>query len=100
MCITFPCFAEARFTSAASSRFVADAAHELGTPLTALRTNLELINDEYIPLPLEQVECMDVLTSSLLILSQLADLDSEIQFDDVDLAALLRKHAVPYASRA
>ena len=27
-------------------RFIADAAHELNTPLTALRTNLELLSEE------------------------------------------------------
>jgi signal transduction histidine kinase len=85
---------------AALRRFVADAAHELGTPLTALRTNLELIDDEHIPLALEQVERMDALTRSLLDLSQLEALDSEIQFDEIDLAALLRELSEPYASRA
>jgi len=85
---------------AALRRFVADAAHELGTPLTALRTNLELIDDEHIPLVLEQVERMDALTRSLLDLSRLEALNSEIQFDKVDLAALLRELSEPYASRA
>lgn len=81
-------------------RFVADAAHELGTPLTALRTNLELVDDEHIPPALEQVERMDALTRSLLDLSQLEATASEIQYEDVDLAALLRSLAEPYASRA
>ena len=81
-------------------RFVADAAHELGTPLTALRTNLELVENEHIPLALEQVERMDALTRSLLDLSQLEASVSELQYDDVDLARLLRKLAEPYASRA
>lgn len=85
---------------AALRRFVADAAHELGTPLTALRTNLELVDDEHIPLALEQVERMDALTHSLLDLSQLEALDSEIQFDEFDLAALLRELSEPYASQA
>lgn len=85
---------------AALRRFVADAAHELGTPLTALRTNLELVNDKHIPSALQQVERMDALTRSLLDLSQLEADDAEIQFEDVDLAALLRDFAEPYASRA
>ena len=81
-------------------RFVADAAHQLGTPLTALRTNLELVDGEKISPALEQVERMDALTRSLLDLSQLEAIVSEIQSEDVDLAALLRNLAEPYASRA
>jgi two-component system sensor histidine kinase MprB len=81
-------------------RFVADAAHELGTPLTALRTNLELIEDDDIPPALEQVDRMDALTRSLLDLSQLEGIPSEIQHDEVDLADLLRKLNETFASRA
>ena len=81
-------------------RFVADAAHELHTPLTALRTNLELVDGENIPQALEQVERMDDLTRSLLDLSELEAIASEIQYGDVDMAALLRDLAEPYASRA
>ena len=89
---------EAKVT--ALRRFVADAAHGLHTPLTALRTNLELIEDDDIPSALEQVERMDALTRSLLDLSQLEANPSEIQSEDVDLAALLRDLSEPYASRA
>jgi signal transduction histidine kinase len=85
---------------AALRRFVADAAHELHTPLTALRTNLELVDGENIPSAMEQVTRMDALTRSLLDLSQLEAIDSEIQFADVDLAALLWDLSEPYASRA
>jgi len=85
---------------AALRRFVADAAHELHTPLTALRTNLELVDDQHAPLALEQVGRMDALTRSLLDLSQLEATASEIQYKDVDLAALVRSLAEPYASRA
>jgi signal transduction histidine kinase len=81
-------------------RFVADAAHELGSPLTALRTNLELVDDEHIPPALEQVERMDALTRSLLDLSQLEASASEFYYGDVDLARLLRILAELYASRA
>jgi signal transduction histidine kinase len=80
--------------------FVADAAHELGTPLTALRTNLELVDDEHIPPALEQVRRMDALTRSLLDLSRLEAAAPEMQLDEVDLVAILRDLAEPYASRA
>jgi len=81
-------------------RFVADAAHELGTPLTALRTNLELIDDEQVPLALNEVTRMDSLTRSLLDLSQLEALDSDLDFEQVDLTSLLENLAEAYASRA
>jgi signal transduction histidine kinase len=85
---------------AALRRFVADAAHELGTPLTALHTNLELVDDPQIASALEQVERMDALTRNLLDLSHLEAAGSDIQFENVDLAGLLRDLAEPYASRA
>jgi signal transduction histidine kinase len=85
---------------AALRRFVADAAHELGTPLTALRTNLELVDDPQITPTLEQVERMDSLTRSLLDLSHLEAAGSDTHFEDVDLVGLLRTIAEPYASRA
>ena len=43
---------------------------------------------------------MDALTRSLLDLSQLEAHDSVIQYKDMDLAALLREFAEPFASRA
>jgi len=77
-------------------RFVADAAHELHTPLTALRANLELAE----PRPaLQQVERLDALTRSLLDLSRL-QADTALRFEEVDLAELLREVVEPYASRA
>lgn len=85
---------------AALRRFVADAAHELGTPLTALRTNLELIEDEGVPAALEQVQRMDDLTRSLLDLSSLEALDGEINLVEVDLKVVLSGIAESYASRA
>ena len=85
---------------AALRRFVADAAHELGTPLTALRTNLELVDDPQILSALEQVNRMDALTRSLLDLSHLEAAESDTNFEDIDLAGLLRNLAEAYASRA
>lgn len=59
-------------------RFVSDAAHEIHTPLTALRTNLELAGQdaqmgtgEYIVQAQTQVERLEALTEGLLDLSRL-----------------------------
>ena len=62
-----------------SQRFVADAAHEIYTPLTALRTNLELASNEagtketgkYLERSLDQASRIDLLTKGLLDLSRL-----------------------------
>lgn len=64
-------------------RFVSDAVHELHTPLTALRTNLELINDDiaqqkesnHFSQALAQLDRMDTLTRNLLKLSRLKATD-------------------------
>jgi len=85
---------------AALRRFVADAAHELGTPLTALRTNLELADDPQISSALEQVDRMDALTRSLLDLSHLEAAESDTDFEDIALVGLLRDLAEAYASSA
>jgi len=85
---------------AALRRFVADAAHELGTPLTALHTNLELVDDPQITTALKQVERMDALTRNLLDLSHLEAAESDTYFEDIDLAGMLHDLAEPFASRA
>lgn len=52
--------------------------------------NLELIENDDIPPALEQVDYMDTLTRSLLELSQMEGIPSEIQHQKIDLAHLLR----------
>jgi signal transduction histidine kinase len=81
-------------------RFVADAAHELGSPLTALRTNLELMEEDKVSDALEQVQRMDDLTRNLLLLSKLEAVDAETRFETLDLAEVLQETTESYASRA
>lgn len=61
-------------------RFLSDAAHEINTPITALRTNLELITPETgihnIERALSQVKRLENLTRNLL---QLSKLESDIE---------------------
>ena len=94
----------------ALSRFASDASHELHTPLTALRANLELAGDEpdaarrqeFIRRAVTQLTELQTLTRALLDLSRL-DAErgsSRPAYTDVDLAQLLRETGELYASRA
>jgi signal transduction histidine kinase len=88
--------------------FVADAAHELHTPLTALQANLELAQDSknaaartrYLVRAQEQSQRLEVLVQSLLDLSRLETAESKTEFAPVDLVQLAREVGEPFASRA
>jgi len=88
-------------------RFVADAAHEIGTPLTALRADLELAQrtatgaDErrYVDRALEQAQRLEALSASLLQLSRLEAGDAS-EAGPVDAAQLARQAADAVASKA
>jgi signal transduction histidine kinase len=89
-------------------RFVADAAHELNTPITALRTNLELATSEddthgyQSDLEQAQVELarLERLTTSLLALARLEARGNEVERRPIDVGALVRQMHERYASRA
>jgi signal transduction histidine kinase len=95
-------------TVATLRRFVSDAAHEIHTPLTALRTNLELATKEpsketshrYIEQALGQVERLEGMTNSLLDLSRLESGESEESLVTVNLSDLLKEESEQYASQA
>ncbi len=88
-------------------RFVADAAHEINTPITALRTNLELAAggalsaEGLADLERAQVELtrLETLTQSLLTLSRLEAHGVERIRTPVDLSALIRQVVENFASR-
>lgn len=89
--------------------FVADAAHEIHTPLTALRTNLELICEapdlQSAQRALQQVNRLQSLADDLLDLSRLEASGSSDQngakiVQDVDLGAMVCEVSEQYASRA
>lgn len=89
-------------------QFVTDAAHQMHTPLTALRTNLELAagpgdaapQSIYLARAQAQVDRLTVLTDELL---QLARIETGIAGEErqrIDLAALARSLAEAQAARA
>jgi signal transduction histidine kinase len=88
--------------------FVADAAHELHTPLTALQTNIELARNEksasarirYLSRAQEQGRRLEVLVQSLLDLSRIEAAESQSNFETVDFAQTVREIGEQFASRA
>jgi signal transduction histidine kinase len=89
-------------------RFVSDAAHELNTPLTALRTNLDLAKNERkaslrkkdLEQAIEQSERLERLSNALLDISRL---EAKMNLQDtvrLDLVRLLREVSERCASRA
>jgi len=87
--------------------FVADAAHELHTPLTSLQTNLELARDEqnastqdyYLSRAQEQSQRLEALVRSLLDLSRIEATGTKL-FTPVDMTQLVREVGEQAASRA
>ncbi len=79
--------------------FLADAAHELHTPITALNTNLELAATEsddatrqsFIERALEQLKRLETLTNNLLILSRIETHSLPDERNAVDLGKLVRE---------
>jgi signal transduction histidine kinase len=88
-------------------QFVADAAHELNTPLTALQTNVELAvtadesaRSEMLTRAQAQIERLRGLVTGLLNLSRLEGQGGAPQREAVNLAALAQAVSEAYASRA
>ena len=88
--------------------FVADAAHELHTPLTALQANIELARDEgnasertrYLTRAQEQGQRLETMVESLLKLSRIEAAESKSSFEPVDMIRLVREVGEQFASRA
>ena len=89
-------------------RFVADAAHQLHTPLTALRTNLELMNSEdassnahtLVERAQAQVDRLELLSNGLLDLSRIEANIEGRQNVPIDLVPVVRETGELFASRA
>ncbi|MCB0032868.1 MAG: HAMP domain-containing histidine kinase [Anaerolineales bacterium] len=84
-------------------RFVADAAHELNTPLTALRTNLELAAGAeatpHLAQAQGQVQRLEQLTAGLLNLSTLEG-QTTADYRPLDFNALVQESGELFASQA
>ena len=88
--------------------FIADAAHELHTPLTALQANIELARNEesatvqtrYLSRAHEQGQRLEVLVKSLLDLSRIEAAESKSSFAPVEVIQLTREVGEQFASRA
>jgi len=89
-------------------RFVADAAHELNTPITALQTDLELARTTTDPNERArlmerlagQIGRLHVLVRSLLDLSRLEGKSSLPLHEPVNLTSLIQMISEPFASRS
>lgn len=88
--------------------FVADAAHELHTPLTALQANMELAREaeaaaernRYLARAQEQGQRLETLVKNLLDLSRIEARELASHFASLDLIQLTREIGEQFASRA
>ena len=95
-------------TVTALRRFVADAAHELGTPLTALQADLELADSSAEPddrarllhRAMAQARRLEDLSANLLRLSRIEAGETSPTAERTDLAAVVRSSSDAAASRA
>jgi signal transduction histidine kinase len=100
--------AQVEQTVATLREFVADAAHELHTPLTALQANIELAREEtnasartqYLERAYEQSRRLEVLVQGLLDLSRIEAADAKSDFEALDVARVVRELGEQFASRA
>ncbi|MBE2223350.1 MAG: GAF domain-containing protein [Anaerolineae bacterium] len=89
------------------SRFVSDVSHELRTPVTNLKLYLDLLDhkgaaslDQYLPVLQKQVDRLGQLIQDILNLSRLELGHAKLEFDLLDLNALVTEVVVAHELRA
>jgi signal transduction histidine kinase len=91
-------------TVATLRRFIADAAHEMHTPLTALATNLSLLEQQPSSHNLTQAQLqlkrLETLTSNLLDLSRLESITQPPSPSMINLTQMVQEIGELYASQA
>lgn len=104
--------AQVQDTISTLRNFISDAAHELQTPTTALKTDLELsrnslqsgeqqqVKEIYLPRALSQVERLKTLTNNLLNLSRIEGKEPTSEPEVINLARLVLEISEAYAARA
>lgn len=86
-------------------QFIADASHELKTPLTIITTNAEVLestlpDNKWLNYILEQSSRMKILINSLLDLARLDSDSRKTTFQNFDLSKTVRKTALSFESLA
>jgi len=104
--------AQVQDTISTLRNFISDAAHELQTPTTALKTDLELsrnslqsgdqnqVKEIYLPRALAQVERLKTLTNNLLNLSRIEGKEPTSEPEEINLSRLVLELSEAYAARA
>ena len=86
-------------------QFITDASHELKTPLTLIRTNLDIIEDEQGPSPWlddirSETASMTQLVNHLVALTRMNERAGSAAFEPVDLSALTAETTEAFAALA
>jgi two-component system sensor histidine kinase CiaH len=84
-------------------RFVADASHEFKTPLTAIRTEAEVLNrsknatnqdyKDFVTSTIEEIDTLNKLTTDLLCIAQSDNKSLQLKLKDIDLDIVI-KHSI------
>ncbi len=86
-------------------QFITNASHELKTPLTVIATNMELLqmeqpDSQWVRSTRKQTAQMQHLVEELVYLSRMEEENAPLERENINLSALLRETAEPFAAMA